>query len=288
MGKTRGGIKADIKSNLVDLSINFYNDDDINNSIQDAYTDIAILTQCIQNKVTLNWISKLSYYSFFSLGVSDYLGTIAIFNNVTNLWLRDDLNLKDFDRIRRDWETWIGTPCFWAPSDPSNIAICPKYSSSATPVTALTSTPPDGVISSFSFSSLPLQCFLNGLNQFLGVGYTLQLVNGVYKVTFIDYNGNTIVPQVGDDVRAMLAPNDLGTFILYYWSVAPTLASDNDIFLIASDVQNMITQYVTADLLEESQEFGKAQPWWSQYYSGIESYADRVKRNTKSDLLLRI
>jgi hypothetical protein len=217
MGKTRGQIKADLQDNLADFNLNFFSDDDLNTSVQDAYTDISILTQCIQENVTLNWQSGLCYYAFTQapFNVSDYLGTIAIFNNVTNLWLRDDLSLKDFDHIRRDWEMWNGTPQFWAPSDPVNIAITPMYTG--------------------------------------GTG-----------------------------------GSSLGTFILYYWGVAPTLASDASTFEIATDMQKLLTNYATADLLEQAQEFGKAEEFWTQYYADIEIYADRVKRSTKSDLLLRV
>jgi len=211
VGKTRGEIKADIQDNLSDLNLNFFSDDDLNTSVQDAYTDVSILTQCIQAQSTQNWVSGLVYYNFVSLGVSDYLGAIAIFNNVTNLWLRDDLSLKDFDHIRRDWEKWNGTPQFWAPSDPLNIAIAANYT---------------------------------GAN--------------------------------------------LGSFILYYWGVAPTLASDASTFEIATDMQKLLTNYATADLLEQAQEFGKAAEFWTDYYTQIDTYADRVKRNTKSDLLLRV
>lgn len=237
MSKTRGQIKADIQDNLSDLSINFYSDTDLNDSIQDAYDDIAVLTQCIQKQVTLNWLSNLSYYNFqLRYQLSDYLGTIAIFNNVSNLWLRDDLSLKDFDRIRRDWETWIGTPIFWAPSDPNNIAICPKFLAS-------------------------------------------NVTYGAFDVGSFDSNSYFVNNS---------AQNSLGSFILYYWAIAPTLATDNDVLLIASDQSTTMTQYVTADLLEQCQEFNKAQSYWGPYFKGVAEYADRVKRNCKADLLLRI
>lgn len=211
MGSTRGQVKARIQQNLIELNQHWYSDDDLNQSIQDAYDDMAILTQCIQNKApALQWLANLNYYNFVYLGISDYLGTIAIFNNVSNVWLRDDLNLKDFDRIRRDWEVWVGTPLFWAPSDPSNIAICPKY------------------------------------------------------------------------------PTTLGSYDLYYWTVAPQLVDDTSTFLIASDKETDLVWYCTADLLEQAQEFNKAATFWQAYFEDIEDYADRVKRNCKSDLLLRV
>lgn len=233
--KTRGQIKSDIQNNLIELNLHFYSDSDLNDSIQDAYDDIVILTQCIQKQITLPWVSNLSYYDFVGRGVSDYLGTIAIFNNVTNQWLRDDLSLKDFDRIRRDWETWIGTPLFWAPSDPKYIGICPKYYAANIQY---------GAFDAGSFS-------------------TAYYLNNTYLV-------------------------NLGTFILYYWAVAPTLVSDNDTFLIASDKQTALTRYATADLLEQAQEFNKALTYWQPYALDIQDYADRVKRNCKSDLLLRV
>ena len=233
MGKTRGQIKDDIKGNLIDLSINFYSDDDLNESVQDAYDDVAILTQCIQARTTINWISNLSYYNFVKMGFTNYLGTIGIFNNVTNLWLRDDLSLKDFDRIRRDWETWNGTPQWWAPSDFQSIAVAAKYRGTIT----------SGAFDPGSFSNA----------YYIGSGYAL-----------------------------------LGSFMHYYWTTAPRLQSDADAFLIAPDMQQLVTQYVTADCLEQAQEFGKANDYWVQYFGNIETYADRVKRISKSDLLLRL
>jgi len=237
MGKTRGQVKSDIQNNLIELNYNFYSDNDLNNSVQDAYDDIAILTQCIQKNVTLNWISNLSYYDFKdNMGVSDYLGTIAIFNQVTNLWLRDDLSLKDFDRIRRDWEKWIGTPLFWAPSDFKNIGICPKYSAN-------------------------------------------NITYGAFAASAFDSNSYWVDNS---------ATTPLGSFILYYWALAPVLTSDSDNFLIASDKVSAITKYATADLLEQAQEFNKAQTFWGPYQADVEDYSDRVKRNNKADLLLRL
>ena len=235
MAKTRGQVKAEVQNNLIELNFNFYSDEDLNNSVQDAYDDITILTQCIQKKITLPWISNLSYYNFTNQ-LPDYLGTIAIFNNVTNQWLRDDLSLKDFDRIRRDWENWIGTPLFWAPSDPDRIAIAAKYFGA------------NILYGAFDFASFNNQAFfINNSVQF-----------------------------------------SLGTFNLFYWALAPMLISDSDTFLIASDKTTALTRYCTADLLEQAQEFNKAQTFWQPYQEDIESYADRVKRNCKSDLLLRV
>lgn len=128
----RSDIKTNVRINLADSGVTFYSDDDLNDSIQDAYDDISILTRCILKRITLNFTSYLTYYNFKDdYGLSDYLGTTAIFNNLTNRWLIDDCSLRDFDRIRRDWENWTGSSQFWAPSDPLRIAIVPKYTGSS-------------------------------------------------------------------------------------------------------------------------------------------------------------
>jgi hypothetical protein len=58
--------------------------------------------------------------------VTDFLGVIAIFNNNTNLWLRDDLSKRDFDRIRIDWELWTGQSQYWTPISLKYIAVAPR------------------------------------------------------------------------------------------------------------------------------------------------------------------
>lgn len=235
MGQTRGQIKVTIRENLNDEGVTFWSEDDLNESLQDAYDDIVVMSNCIAKNVTLNWIGDLSYLDFVNdFGVTDYLATVAIFNNTTNRWLRDDLTLRDLDRLRRDWELWVGTPQFWASSDPKRIAIAPKYSSAgATP----------GAFAPHAFSNA---FFIGNSNSFLG------------------------------------------TFKLLYWAKAPTLVDDLSTFLTASDVQNMFEFYGTADMLEQAQEFTKAQEYWEKYFNSLQEYSVRVKRNNKSDLLLRV
>lgn len=213
MGSNRGQIKTTVRVNLDDAGVTFYSDTDLNESIQDAYDDIACMTQCITTTATgLSWPASAAYINpAVDLGISDFLAVVAIFNVSTNRWLRDDLTLRDFDRIRRDWETWQGTPQFWTPSDPLRFAIAPNYGASPS-----------------------------------------------------------------------------GTFNLVYWSQAPALVSDSSTFLTASDVQNMFEFYCTADMLEQAEEFSAAAEYWEKYYGTLTEYSDRVKKNNKHDLLLRV
>jgi hypothetical protein len=122
---TRGEIVATIQRNLADAAITYYALGDINDSIQDAYNEIVSKTQCLVKTVVLPWQDDLVYYDFEHNGVPDYMGTIAIFNIATNQWLRDDVSLRDFDRLRRDWEIWNGMPQFWASHARQYIAVAP-------------------------------------------------------------------------------------------------------------------------------------------------------------------
>ena len=141
---TRSQLRANVRANLSDAGITYYQDEDINNSLQDAYNDIAAKCQCIVNSVTLNWLSRTNYYDFLNgnpdplnvdpvtgfpipknVPVPDYLGTIAIFNNNTNLWVRDDLSIRDFDKLRIDWETWTGQAQYWTPHSLKYIVCVP-------------------------------------------------------------------------------------------------------------------------------------------------------------------
>lgn len=64
-----------------------------------------------------------------------------------------------------------------------------------------TSTPPDGIRTTFIFPIRPRYISWNGMNQFEGSGYTMAVVSGVYTVTFKDIDGNILTPTTGDDIR---------------------------------------------------------------------------------------
>jgi hypothetical protein len=206
---TRAAIRALISANLGDVGISYYQESEINSSIQDGYNEVVAKSLCLVKSVTMDWLDGVNYYDFLALGVNDYIGTIAIFNNVTNVFLKDDISIRDFDRIRRDWELWEGTPLFWAPHSLYKIAVAPR------PTTAT------------------------------------------------------------------------GTFTLYYWAKADTL-SDSSVPIIATDVQEILEFYSTADLLETAEEITKAQNYWKDYQGGLLDYKNRCHLLASSDLVLRV
>lgn len=121
----RGQIRTRVESNLSDAGV-FFSANAINDSLQDAYNEVSTRTRCIIKSVSVNQVANSPYYDFITLGVTDYLATIGLFNINTQFWLRDDLSLRDFDRLRRNWELWTGSPQFWAPHSLKYIAVAPN------------------------------------------------------------------------------------------------------------------------------------------------------------------
>lgn len=198
-------IKTNISTNLDDIAGRFFNTADLDNSIQDAYDDAICLTRAIIKKVTLNF-STVPYYDFKALGVSDFMAVVAIYNNQTNRFLRDDVTIKHFDQIRDDWELWTGTPDYWAASNFKYTIIIPKQAVAS------------------------------------------------------------------------------GTFDLYYWATAP-LVLPSDTPLLPTDLTKLIEFYSTPDLLEQAEEFTKANDYWETYFELIETAKDRFHNNARADLI---
>jgi len=126
----RGELKKVIKANLALKGIDngFFQDDDLNSHIQDAY-DYTIANSLCHIKISpnINWQSYENYYDLKALGLTDYIGTVGVFNNNDNLWLRDNVPNRLFDGLRIDWELWIGNPQFWSPHSLKYIAIAPRF-----------------------------------------------------------------------------------------------------------------------------------------------------------------
>lgn len=124
----RQQIAANIRDNLADRGVKSVTANSINESIQDGYNEVVGKSLCLVKSVVLSWQSQITYPNFQAMGVTDYLGTIAIFNYNTNLWLEDNLTFRDLDRIRPNWETWEGNPRFWLPHSLTRITIAPRLS----------------------------------------------------------------------------------------------------------------------------------------------------------------
>ena len=212
MGTNRENLRGTILENLTGSrdSSTYYADEDLNESIQDAYNEVVAKSKCYIKNTTISWQSGLNYYNPADYGIIDYLGYIAIFNNNSNLWLRDDVSIRDFNRIRRDWEQWTGEAQFLTSHSQKYFVICPS----------------------------------------LAVG--------------------------------------TGTFSLWYYATAPKLEMDTDTTIIANDMDILITDYVSKDMLESANEFTKASFYQGRYEQKLSAYKERTHNLAKHQLLLRI
>ncbi len=213
MSANRATLRDSILENLQGSTAasNYYQVADINDSIQDAYNEVVAKTRCIVKKVTCNWASSKNYYDpIVDLGISDFLGVIGLFDHNSNLWLRDDVSMRDFNRIRRDWEVWSGYSQFWAPHSQQRFAVCPA----------------------------------------LAVG--------------------------------------VGTFDFWYYAIAPTLTDDTTATLLPSDMDILLTDYATFDLLESAQEITKAASYMARYENKKVILQERAHNLAAQQLLLRI
>ncbi len=203
---TRLELKTKIRENLNDAGVTFYSEDDLNDSIQDGYDDISVVSGCIQKSGTLTLLDNTTYYDMLA-AFSDFFALVAAYNNNTNRWIDFDA-LKQFDNVRIDWEIWAGSqPLFGAISNFRYVAFVPRLTTA------------------------------------------------------------------------------FGNATIWYRALAPTLTSDSDEFLIHLDKQELLEWYVTADMLDQQQEYIKADSYWANYFEHLLKYKSRIDKLAMSDYL---
>ena len=124
---TRDQIASKVQTSLNDSGI-FLTAADLNDSIQDGYSEVTALTGCIFKATTVNIEANLSYYDF-GLLIPDFLAVTAIFNPTTKRWMVPT-NLRLLEDLRNDWELAIGNPFLFWPVNFRFVAIYPKLTTS--------------------------------------------------------------------------------------------------------------------------------------------------------------
>jgi hypothetical protein len=102
----------------------YYDDQSLNDSIQDGMDEIAAFTGCIYKSVELPFTQFTTYYDLLAL-CPDYIGVVAIFNKVIRRWLWPG-SLKKFNQDRIDWDVSYGTPYHFCPISHRYVAIYKK------------------------------------------------------------------------------------------------------------------------------------------------------------------
>src|SRR5687768_4149376 len=131
---TRDAIAAKVAQNLDDAGSVHFTAQDINDSIQDGYDQIALRTGCIEKVTTVNWVANQVFYNFSSL-ISDYYRVFMIYNQRTKKWIKG-VSWRELRDISYKWATLNGESFQWAPMGFSHIAVSrvPTASDSTNPM----------------------------------------------------------------------------------------------------------------------------------------------------------
>ena len=125
---TRDQIAARLQANLQDLGV-FYETADLNDSIQDGYSEIVSLTGCIFKAARVAQVSNLTYYDMAAY-IPDFWAVTAIWNTNTKRWLTPT-NIKLLDDLRNDWELANGNPFLFWPVNFRFVAFYPKLATAS-------------------------------------------------------------------------------------------------------------------------------------------------------------
>ncbi len=125
---TRDEISAKVSRNLEDAGTVHFTPDDLNDSIQDGYDLLAIMTGCVEKIATINFEANKTYYDF-AAEISDYFKVFAIWNNVNRKWMNPNI-LEGFKAISPRWSTIKGNMREFAFLGYKDICIYPKPAAS--------------------------------------------------------------------------------------------------------------------------------------------------------------
>lgn len=120
---TRDQISADIRDALNDAGY-FYSADDLNDSIQDGYDEIAAFTGCIEKAVAIDLVADQTYYDLRSL-IPDFISLVAVYSRFQKRWLCPCSD-RQLDKIRENWEFATGQPFAFWPVNYRWMAIHPR------------------------------------------------------------------------------------------------------------------------------------------------------------------
>lgn len=204
MPKTRLDFQTKIQQNLNDAVGVFFNPTDVQESIQDIYTEVILETQCVESVGTINFTGGGLYYDLYSATAQlpGFWRASRLYNHDTNRWLRC-VDSRVYDKFRFDWETANATPWF------------------------------------------------------------AYIVNFQYISFFPHWTGGV---QLGET----------STFDVFYKIGQDVLVDDNQFLQIPDPYSRVIESGASADLLEQIQEFQKAEEYWEDYNEIVQKLKNHV------------
>lgn len=123
---TKEQIITRTRDELADNGVTYYSSDDLFDSFDDGYEEVALYTGVIEKYTTLPLIDDTVYYNLYE-SINDYIRPFAIYNPDINDWMSH----KDhsyFRKIRADWERATGSSEFYSFMDFQRIAVFPHKS----------------------------------------------------------------------------------------------------------------------------------------------------------------
>lgn len=131
----------------------------------------------------------------------------------------------------------------------------------------------------------PIFIYNQGTKLFLDFTHDRNLVS--YRADWEYYVGSIRDFAILDSTKLGFSGR-LGTitandkFKLYYKASANTLNGDSHLQISDAYIK-LIENYATADLLEQNQEYIKAQTYWAEYDVDLEQYREKIQLLAKSD-----
>jgi hypothetical protein len=123
---TKTDILARVSKTLEDEGLVHFTEDDLNDSIQDGYMYVALISECIEKVVTIDVPSDSLYFNVAE-AIPDYYRVFAIFNSLNNRWLIP----ASFHSLQSNgprWETRTGSVQWFCPLGARHILFHPATS----------------------------------------------------------------------------------------------------------------------------------------------------------------
>ncbi len=138
---TRGSIKIAAQRHLGDIGATYYDAEDINGSIQDAYNCLATETECIKRFTNFTIPANVNYVNLYE-SIPNYLSTLAVYDVDNKRFLFDYTSWPlGFRNLGQNWEATFGTQINWAPVDLQQIVFYPRQTVSKNVIIFYSATP---------------------------------------------------------------------------------------------------------------------------------------------------
>src|SRR6516165_3720764 len=99
----------------------YYDQQNVNDSIQDGLDEVCAVTGCIYKSASLPFTAKTTYYDMLTL-LPDYIGIVAMWNDTIRRWMFPT-SLRKLNQQREDWDSTYGTPYYFCPISHRYVAI---------------------------------------------------------------------------------------------------------------------------------------------------------------------